>query len=304
MDVLTYNIKFCKLARYAPYVVSTEAARVQRFVNRLVARLYNAVAPQMKVLTYYEAIDLARKIEDNGRVEQAAYDVHRHAKIVWFEIPNELSLVLKRGQIPEVGEVISFMKAQRLLEKGCMDFLAMGILVSSLANEDKAKMRHDQVARIQYAKTKSDVVAKADGTFVPREKRKRQDDKGRKKKDQQDANQTGMGLNPAYAGAYGAAPPFSQMPYMGGAKAAVPEAPAPPNSILFVQNLPHQSTPMMLQMLFCQYPGFKEVRMVEAKPGIAFIEYGDEMQSTVAMQALQGFKITADNPMLITYAKK
>lgn len=163
---------------------------------------------------------------------------------------------------------------------------------------------YDKPMRIQYAKTKSDVVAKADGTFVPREKRKRHEDKGRKKKDQQDANQAGMGLNPAYAGAYGAAPPFSQIPYMGGAKAAVPEAPAPPNSILFVQNLPHQSTPMMLQMLFCQYPGFKEVRMVEAKPGIAFIEYGDEMQSTVAMQALQGFKITAENPMLITYAKK
>lgn len=33
--------------------------------------------------------------------------------------------------------------------------------------------------RIQYAKTKSDVVAKADGTFVPREKRKRHEDKGK-----------------------------------------------------------------------------------------------------------------------------
>ncbi|CAN4091405.1 unnamed protein product [Withania somnifera] len=133
---------------------------------------------------------------------------------------------------------------------------------------------YDKTMRIQYAKTKSDVVAKADGTFVPREK-----ERGTRIK-------------------------FSQISYVGGAKAAVPEAPAPPNSILFVQNLPHQSTPMMLQMLFCQYPGFKEVRMVEAKPGIAFIEYGDEMQSTVAMQALQGFKITAENPMLITYAKK
>ena len=91
---------------------------------------------------------------------------------------------------------------------------------------------------------------------------------------------------------------------MGGAKSALPEAPAPPNSILFIQNLPHQTTPMMLQMLFCQYSGFKEVRMVEAKPGIAFIEYENEMQSTVAMQGLQGFKITAENPMLITYAKK
>ncbi|MCH82360.1 small nuclear ribonucleoprotein, partial [Trifolium medium] len=32
--------------------------------------------------------------------------------------------------------------------------------------------------RIQYARTKSDIIAKADGTFVPREKRKRHDDKG------------------------------------------------------------------------------------------------------------------------------
>lgn len=32
--------------------------------------------------------------------------------------------------------------------------------------------------RIQYAKAKSDIIAKADGTFVPREKRKRHEDKG------------------------------------------------------------------------------------------------------------------------------
>lgn len=97
---------------------------------------------------------------------------------------------------------------------------------------------------------------------------------------------------------------LSQIPYPGGAKSMVPEAPAPPNNILFIQNLPHDTTPMMLQMLFLQYPGFKEVRMVETKPGIAFVEYGDEMQSSVAMQALQSFKITPQNPMLITYAKK
>ncbi|XP_031121409.1 U1 small nuclear ribonucleoprotein A [Ipomoea triloba] len=163
---------------------------------------------------------------------------------------------------------------------------------------------YDKPMRIQFAKTKSDIIAKADGTFVPREKRKKHEDRGKKKKEQHDSNQAGMGLNPAYVGTYGATPPLSQIPYMGGAIAAVPEAPAPPNKILFVQNLPHQTTPMMLQMLFSQYTGFKEVRMVEAKPGIAFVEYGDEMQSTVAMQALQGFKIMGDNAMLITYAKK
>ncbi|PKA50974.1 U1 small nuclear ribonucleoprotein A [Apostasia shenzhenica] len=156
--------------------------------------------------------------------------------------------------------------------------------------------------RIQFAKTKSDIIAKADGTFVPRERRRRHEDRADKKRrdHHRDANQSG--LSSAYAGAYGAVPPLSQLPYPGGPK--LPEAPAPPNNILFVENLPHECTPMMLQMLFCQYPGFKEVRMVETKPGIAFVEYGDEMQSTVAMQALQGFKMTAQNPMIISYAKK
>ncbi|KAJ7977584.1 U1 small nuclear ribonucleoprotein A-like [Quillaja saponaria] len=163
---------------------------------------------------------------------------------------------------------------------------------------------YDKPMRIQFAKTKSDAIAKADGTFVPREKRRRHDDKGKKRKDQHDANQAGMSLNPPYGGAYGAAPPLSQIPYPGGAKTMVPEAPAPPNNILFIQNLPHETAPMMLQMLFLQYPGFKEVRMVETKPGIAFVEYENEMQSTAAMQALQSFKITPQNPMLITYAKK
>ncbi|KAB5569465.1 hypothetical protein DKX38_003258 [Salix brachista] len=68
---------------------------------------------------------------------------------------------------------------------------------------------YDKPMRIQYAKTKSDIVAKADGTFVPREKRRRHEEKGKKKKDQHDANQVGVGLTPAYGGTYGTTPPVS-----------------------------------------------------------------------------------------------
>ena len=87
-------------------------------------------------------------------------------------------------------------------------------------------------------------------------------------------------------------------------KPGAQEATAAPNNILFIQNLPDEATSMMLEMLFQQYPGFREVRMVEAKPGIAFVEFEDDVQSSVAMQALQGFKISPQNPMAITYAKK
>lgn len=37
---------------------------------------------------------------------------------------------------------------------------------------------------------------------------------------------------------------------------------APPNKLLFVQNLPEATTGQMLTMLFQQYPGFMEVRVV------------------------------------------
>lgn len=59
----------------------------------------------------------------------------------------------------------------------------------------------------------------------------------------------------------------------------------------------------MLEVLFKQYPGCREVRMIDAKPGIAFVEFEDDNQSLIAMEALQDFKITPQNPMAITYAK-
>ncbi|OIT34580.1 hypothetical protein A4A49_63848, partial [Nicotiana attenuata] len=80
MDVSTYNTKFCKLAIYAPYLVPTEEARVQRFVDGLVGRLYTAAAPQMKTLSYSDVVDFARKIENKGRDERAASDLRKKAK--------------------------------------------------------------------------------------------------------------------------------------------------------------------------------------------------------------------------------
>ena len=78
---------------------------------------------------------------------------------------------------------------------------------------------------------------------------------------------------------------------------------AAPNKLLFVQNLPAEASELMVSMLFQQFPGYKEVRMVEQKPGIAFVQFEHEMQSGVAMQGLQGFKITPTNSMAVSYAR-
>jgi len=77
-----------------------------------------------------------------------------------------------------------------------------------------------------------------------------------------------------------------------------------PNRILFVENLPTETTTLMLQMLFNQYAGFQEARLINGKPGIAFVEFTDAYNSGIAMQALQGFKITPTHLMKITFAKR
>jgi U2 small nuclear ribonucleoprotein B'' len=49
---------------------------------------------------------------------------------------------------------------------------------------------------------------------------------------------------------------------------------------------------------------YAEVRMVEAKPGIAFVEFETELQAGVALTGLGGFKITPTHSMAVTYAKQ
>jgi RNA recognition motif-containing protein len=39
----------------------------------------------------------------------------------------------------------------------------------------------------------------------------------------------------------------------------------PPNSILFIQNLPENTTEHIIIQMFQQFPGFKEVRLVPGK---------------------------------------
>ncbi|CAH1447004.1 unnamed protein product [Lactuca virosa] len=152
---------------------------------------------------------------------------------------------------------------------------------------------YEKPMRIQYAKGKSDCIAKADNTFVPKDKRRKQEEKTEKKRDTPQATTNGARSDT------NGAPAAS---YRNGRSNT--EETTPPNNILFVQNLTHDTTEDMLQLLFKQFPGFKEVRMIDAKPGIAFVEFDDDNQSSTAMQSLQGFKITPQNSMAISYAKK
>jgi len=157
---------------------------------------------------------------------------------------------------------------------------------------------YDKPMKIQYAKTKSDMVAKMDGTFIPAEKERRKKIQEEKRRVEEEANK-----QPDKKKSARPKREESEQPSAPSASQLQPKQ-LPPNKILFVENLPEQTNEMMLSMLFQQFPGFKEVRLVEGKPGISFVEFENEIKAGVAMNGLQHFKITPTNLMVISYAKK
>lgn len=148
---------------------------------------------------------------------------------------------------------------------------------------------YDKQMRIAYSKKDSDCIAKMKGTFQERPKKKKAEESAAGRKKKKDRSQP---------------EPVSKHTI----SQAAPLTDQPPNQILFLTNLPtetnEKTNEMMLTMLFNQFPGFKEVRLVPGRTDIAFVEFETDTQATAAKEALQGFKITPTHAMKITFAKK
>lgn len=136
--------------------------------------------------------------------------------------------------------------------------------------------------KMAYAKEKSDRIAKRDGTYVAKAKRSKQ-------KKAQDENDDGP------------PPPPPQQADDEQNKEESDEMKEPPSHILFAKDLPPECNEMMLGMLFRQYAGFKEVRI--PRPGLAFVEFDDEPHATLALERLNGFKLTTTDALKLTYGK-
>ncbi|KAJ1932067.1 hypothetical protein EC988_009580, partial [Linderina pennispora] len=63
---------------------------------------------------------------------------------------------------------------------------------------------------------------------------------------------------------------------------------------LFVANLPEDLSVDVLAGLFQQYAGFRQVRQIEGKQGIAFVDYESARDAAAARDVLDGFRIAAD----------
>ncbi|CAH8646368.1 unnamed protein product [Dicrocoelium dendriticum] len=195
---------------------------------------------------------------------------------------------------------------------------------------------YEKPMRIQFAKVDSDLIAKRKGCFVPRPKAARKAAAAQAaaeaaaaaaafeaggthggtsaraiRRRQQRAAAAAM----AAAGDAGAAiPPPANIESIVRSTPVAPPQPAPinpalipdqpPNKILFLTNLPEDSDEAMLSMLFNQFTGYREVRMVPGRHDIAFVEFGNEIEAGAAKHGLQGFNIRPGRPVRITFAKK
>ncbi|KAF2199545.1 small nuclear ribonucleoprotein U1a [Delitschia confertaspora ATCC 74209] len=151
--------------------------------------------------------------------------------------------------------------------------------------------------RMSYARTKSDATVKREGTEQDFEqhKRRRLAEKERKQA-QEEAEKK--------ARATGAPEPAKPRAPKTGMQ-AVPDEFVPANKILFVQNIPKDVDTEALTTLFQQFPGFKEVRTVPGRVGIAFVEYEHEDFAIKAKETTANMRLGADQkPIKVTYQRQ
>jgi U2 small nuclear ribonucleoprotein B'' len=156
---------------------------------------------------------------------------------------------------------------------------------------------------IEYARQKSDRIAKRDGDYVPKAKRsKKLSASASSSKNQSKINENGdMAVEESESTLATVVSPPLQAAVADHGDGATPPQHSPPFRILLAQNLPAECNEMMLGMLFQQYAGFKEIRM--PRPGLAFVEFETDEQATIALTALHGFKLTPKDVLDLSYSK-
>lgn len=89
------------------------------------------------------------------------------------------------------------------------------------------------------------------------------------------------------------------------AVSVVPDEYLPPNKILFVQNLPDDFDVEALTSIFGRFDGFREVRLVPGRRGIAFVEYDAEQGAITAKENTAGMALKGGEKMMkVTYQRQ
>jgi RNA recognition motif-containing protein len=87
--------------------------------------------------------------------------------------------------------------------------------------------------------------------------------------------------------------------------AVIPDEYLPPNKILFLRDLPEDYDADGLSRIFSRFEGFREVRMVPGRKGIAFVEYEAEAGAISAKEATAGMQLGDEGKGIrVTYQRQ
>lgn len=89
----------------------------------------------------------------------------------------------------------------------------------------------------------------------------------------------------------------------GAASTVIPDEFLPPNKILFLQNVPDGYDVEGLTAIFGRYDGFREIRLVPGRRGIAFVEYETEQGAIIAKNKTAGMMLK-DMVLQVTYQRQ
>jgi len=226
-----------------------------------------------------------------------------------------LALFSRHGKVLEViclrGDAASGLR-KPLRGQAWVVFESLSAATSALQAE-RGFVFFGRPLMVNYAKEVSDRIAKRDGTYGAKAKERRAAAKrkmeGGAGEDHGDAAKKMVKLPPANATSV--SDPSSLVPPPAAQSAGDPgdvggpggiRASAAPSSLLLAKNLPAECQVMMLRMLFKQYSGYKEVKLLGG--GMGTIEFGTENEATSALKALNGFKLTSSASLDLTYGEQ
>ena len=224
------------------------------------------------------------------------------------------SLSLSLSLQAQILEIITLRK-QGLRGQAWVIFASVSTATAALQAEQNFTF-FGKPLKINYANEKSDRIAKKDGTYVPKDRRKKrllegqaqgqgggngaiEDGSSSKKlklENDADGNKGGEQVeDPSIL-----VPDTTTTTNRQSSSSSTTQI-SPPSNILFAETLPKDCNEMMLACLFRSYQGYKEVRI--PRTGLAFIEFDDEPHASVALKALNGFQLSESETLNLKYGK-
>ncbi|KAF6816310.1 RNA recognition domain-containing protein [Colletotrichum musicola] len=169
----------------------------------------------------------------------------------------------------------------------------------------------DKPMQLALARTKSDATVKTAGNDEEFELHKRRRLAEKDKRKAHDAAEEQKRLKRAGAGGIASDSRPAKAARGTGLKstnptaaAVVPDEYLPPNKILFVQNLPDDYDIEAVVSIFGRFEGFREVRLVPGRRGIAFVEYEGEQGAITAKENTAGMVLGESNAIKVTYQRQ